>query len=163
MDFDFRLIVFYTAAQHLNFTKTASALFISQPAVSKNIQELEKKLGVPLFERKGNNLNLTDSGQILYKYAQQIINLYNQAGQEIQELQEGRKGNLVLGASTTISQYVLPALLADFLSQYPNNRIQSFQSNSRSIEEQLIDKTLDLGITEVYRQPGAEIHSFYEG
>jgi DNA-binding transcriptional LysR family regulator len=63
-------------------------------------------------------------------------------------LQEGRKGNLVLGASTTISQYVLPALLADFLSQYPNNRIQSFQSNSRSIEEQLIDKTLDLGITE---------------
>jgi DNA-binding transcriptional LysR family regulator len=59
MDFDFRLIVFYTAAQHLNFTKTASALFISQPAVSKNIQELEKKLGVPLFERKGNNLNLT--------------------------------------------------------------------------------------------------------
>jgi Transcriptional regulator len=148
MDFDFRLIVFYTAAQHLNFTKTASALFISQPAVSKNIQELEKKLGVPLFERKGNNLNLTDPGQILYKYAQQIINLYNQAGQEIQELQKGRKGNLVLGASTTISQYVLPALLADFLSQYPNNRIQSFQSNSRSIEEQLVDKTLDLGITE---------------
>ena len=148
MDFDFRLIVFYTAAQHLNFTKTASALFISQPAVSKNIQELEKKLGVPLFERKGNNLELTESGQILYKYAQQIINLYNQAGQEIQELQTGRKGNLVLGASTTISQYVLPTLLADFLSQYPNNRIQSFQSNSRSIEEQLIDKTLDLGITE---------------
>lgn len=148
MDFDFRLIVFYTAAQHLNFTKTASALFISQPAVSKNIQELEKKLGVPLFERKGNNLDLTESGQILYKYAQQIINLYNQAGQEIQELQTGRKGNLVLGASTTISQYVLPTLLADFLSQYPNNRIQSFQSNSRSIEEQLIDKTLDLGITE---------------
>ncbi|WP_312378485.1 MULTISPECIES: LysR substrate-binding domain-containing protein [unclassified Sphingobacterium] len=85
---------------------------------------------------------------MLYKYAQQIITLYNQAGQEIQELQEGRKGNLVLGASTTISQYVLPALLADFLSQYPNNRIQSFQSNSRSIEEQLIDRTLDLGITE---------------
>ncbi|WP_293956441.1 MULTISPECIES: LysR family transcriptional regulator [unclassified Sphingobacterium] len=52
MDFDFRLIVFYTAAQHLNFTKTASALFISQPAVSKNIQELEKRLGIPLFERK---------------------------------------------------------------------------------------------------------------
>lgn len=148
MDFDFRLIVFYTAAQHLNFTKTASALFVSQPAVSKNIQELEKKLGVPLFERKGNNLDLTESGQILYKYAQQIINLYNQASQEIQELQLGRKGNLVLGASTTISQYVLPTLLADFLTQYPNNRIQSFQSNSRTIEEQLIDKTLDLGITE---------------
>lgn len=148
MDFDFRLLVFYTAAQHLNFTKTASALFISQPAVSKNIQELEKKLGIPLFERKGNNLNLTESGQILYKYAQQIINLYNQAGQEIHELQHGRKGNLVLGASTTISQYILPALLADFLTQYPNNRIQSFQSNSRSIEEQLMDKTLDLGITE---------------
>lgn len=53
-----------------------------------------------------------------------------------------------MGASTTISQYVLPGLLADFLEQYPNNRIQSFQSNSRSIEEQLIAKTLDLGITE---------------
>lgn len=148
MDFDFRLKVFHTAAQQLNFTKTASVLYISQPAVSKNILELEKKLGVSLFERRGNNLILTKAGEILFRYAGQIIQLYNKADQEIFDLQSDMKGHLILGASTTISQYIIPSLLAQFLNEHPNSHIEVSQYNSRAIEELLIEKKIDLGITE---------------
>lgn len=148
MDFDFRLKVFHTAAQQLNFTKTAAVLYISQPAVSKNILELEKKLGVSLFERKGNNLILTKSGEILFRYAGQIIQLYNKADQEIFDLQSNMKGHLILGASTTISQYIIPSLLAKFLNEHPNSHIEVSQYNSRAIEELLIEQKIDLGITE---------------
>lgn len=148
MDFDFRLKVFHTAAQHLNFTKTASVLYISQPAVSKNILELEKKIGVSLFERKGNNLILTKAGEVLFRYAEQIIQLYNKADQEIFDLQSNRKGHLILGASTTIAQYIIPSLLAKFLNDHPNSHIELSQYNSRAIEELLIAKKIDLGITE---------------
>lgn len=148
MDFDFRLKVFHTAATQLNFTKTAAALYISQPAVSKNILELEKNIGVSLFERKGNNLILTKAGEILSRYAEQIIQLYHKADQEIFDLQSNLKGHLTLGASTTISQYIIPSLLAKFLNDYPSSHIEVAQYNSRTIEELLIDKKIDLGITE---------------
>ena len=148
MDFDFRLKVFFTAAQHLNFTKAAAALYISQPAISKNIIELEKKLCVSLFDRKGNNLELTAEGQILFKYAKEIFILYNKASQEILDLQQTTVGSMELGASTTISQYILPPLLATFLNEHPNYIIKMTQFNTRSIEEMLIDRTIDLAVTE---------------
>lgn len=148
MVFDFRLKVFYTAAQQLNFTKTAEDLYISQPAVSKNILELEKNIGVSLFERKGNNLILTQAGKILLQYAEQIIQLYNKADQDIFDLQSNTKGYMSLGASTTISQYIIPSLLAKFLNENPNSNIEVSQFNSRAIEKLLIEKKIDLGITE---------------
>jgi len=148
MDFDFRLKVFFTAAQYLSFTKAAAALYISQPAISKNIIELEKKIGAPLFDRKGNSLILTAEGQILFKYAKEIFILYNKAAQEITDLQATVKGSMELGASTTISQYILPPLLATFLNAHPNYDIKVRQYNTRSIEEMLIDRTIDLAVTE---------------
>lgn len=148
MDFDFRLKVFFTAAQYLSFTKAAAALYISQPAISKNIIELEKKLGVALFDRKGNSLILTAEGEILFMYAKEIFILYNKAAQEILDLQSKVIGNMELGASTTISQYILPPLLATFLNEHSNYSIQVKQYNTRSIEKMLIDRTIDLGVTE---------------
>lgn len=148
MDFDFRLKVFFTAAQHLSFTKAAAALYISQPAISKNIIELEKKLGVSLFDRKGNSLELTAEGQVLFKYAKEIFILYNKASQEILDLQSTTMGSMELGASTTLAQYILPPLLATFLNEHPNYAIKMAQFNTRSIEEMLIDRTLDLAVTE---------------
>lgn len=148
MDFDFRLKVFFTAAQYLSFTKAAAALYVSQPAISKNILELEKKLGVSLFDRKGNNLVLTAEGQILFKYAKEIFILYNKATQEILALQSAVKGRMELGASTTISQYILPPLLANFLNDHPNYKIKVMQYNTRSVEDMLIDRSIDLAVTE---------------
>jgi len=77
MIFDFRLKVFYTVSQKLSFTRAAEALFVSQPAVTKHIKELEEQLGTPLFKRNGSNISLTPAGQILLKHTQQIFKTYN--------------------------------------------------------------------------------------
>ncbi|UIR56323.1 LysR family transcriptional regulator [Sphingobacterium sp. SRCM116780] len=148
MDFDFRLKVFYVAANTLNFTKAASELFISQPAVSKNIQEIENSIGTPLFERLGNRLALTSAGKMLYHHAQIILEQYNQATYEINEIIGKQNGNLFLGISTTISQYVIPKLLVAFNFQFPKNEIRVIQANSKRVEELLIKNEIHLGITE---------------
>ncbi|MCS3553088.1 MULTISPECIES: LysR family transcriptional regulator [Sphingobacterium] len=148
MDFDFRLKVFYVAANTLNFTKAASELFISQPAVSKNIQEIENSIGTPLFERLGNRLALTPAGKILYKHAQVILEQYNQATYEINEITGKQNGNLFLGISTTISQYVIPKMLVEFNLHFPQNEIKVTQANSKRVEQLLIKNEIHLGITE---------------
>lgn len=148
MDFDFRLKVFYVAANTLNFTKAATELFISQPAVSKNIQEIENSIGTPLFERLGNRLALTAAGKILYQHAQVILEQYNKATYEINEIIGKQNGNLYLGISTTISQYVIPKMLVEFNLHFPQNEIKVVQANSKRVEQLLIKNEIHLGITE---------------
>ncbi|UZJ66131.1 LysR substrate-binding domain-containing protein [Sphingobacterium sp. KU25419] len=148
MDFDFRLKVFYVAAHTLNFTKAASELFISQPAVSKNIQEIESSIGTALFERLGNRLALTPAGKILYHHAQLILEQYNQATYQINEIIGKENGNLLLGISTTISQYVIPKMLVAFNQHFPQNEIKVIQANSKRVEQLLIKNEIHLGITE---------------
>lgn len=148
MECDFRLKVFFTAATQLNFTKTASALFISQPAVSKNIQELEQQVGLSLFERSGNKLKLTVAGSILYKHARVIIEQYNKATYEINHLKGETSGKLKLGASTTISHYIIPLILANFHRNYDGIHIEVAHGNTQQVEDWLDHKTIDLGIIE---------------
>ncbi len=148
MDFDFRLKVFYVAAHTLNFTKAASELFISQPAVSKNIQEIVNSIGTALFERLGNRLALTPAGKILYHHAQIILEQYNLATYQINEIIGKENGNLLLGISTTISQYVIPKMLVAFNQHFPQNEIKVIQANSKRVEQLLIKNEIHLGITE---------------
>ncbi len=148
MEIDYRLKVFYVAAKTLNFTKAASELFISQPAVSKNIQEMEHTVGTPLFERLGNRLALTKAGSVLYHHAQLIFEQYNLATYEINQVIGKENGSLFIGISTTISQYVIPKILAQFVASYPENEIKVYQYNSKKVEELLIRKEIHLGITE---------------
>ena len=117
---DFRLKVFKTAADKLSFTKAATELFISQPAVTKNINELEKQLGTPLFLRHGNNISLTAGGTLLLKYANRILSLYSNLNSEFSTEGNIQEGNIAIGASTTLSQYVLPGILAKFKRHYHN-------------------------------------------
>ena len=74
--FDFRLHVFNTVAKKLNFSKASEELFISQPAVSKHIQELEHHFKIKLFERHGNTISLTNAGKTLLKHTEKIIEFY---------------------------------------------------------------------------------------
>jgi len=148
MEIDYRLKVFYIAAKTLNFTKAASELFISQPAVSKNIQEIEHTVGTPLFERLGNRLALTKAGSVLYHHTQLIFEQYNLATYEINQVIGKENGSLFIGISTTISQYVIPKILAQFVAAYPENEIKIYQYNSKRVEELLIRQEIHLGITE---------------
>jgi DNA-binding transcriptional LysR family regulator len=137
---DFRLKVFLTVSDLGSFTKAAEALYISQPAVTKHVRELEQEYGLSLFERKGNSIQLTEAGSIVRQYAGQIFESYRSLEFELSTLKQQLSGRLRLGASTTIAQYVLPPILAAFN--------QRFSDISRIIEKAVMDKEIDLGLVE---------------
>lgn len=145
---DFRLKVFVSVARNLSFTKASKELFISQPAISKHIQELESMYGVRLFNRKGSHITLTEAGKLLKLKSESIIEQYNQLAFEMHLLHNELVGELRLGASTTIAQYVLPPLLARFTERYPQVKISLFNGNSREIEQSLFRNELDCGLVE---------------
>lgn len=145
---DFRLKVFCSAAQHNSFTKAAQLNFITQPAVTKNIKELESELGVSLFERKNARVELTQAGKVYYEYAQQLLKMYDEAQFKVDKLRGSFNGKLNIGASTTIGQYILPKLLADFHKEYPDIAIQMLNANTEEIEKELQDNKIDLGFIE---------------
>ena len=145
---DFRLKVFKTVADRLSFTKAAAELLISQPAVTMQINELERLLGKPLFLRHGNRISLTDDGVRLLEYANRILALYGELRDAFVEEQGAFSGEIRLGASTTLSQYVLPGLLAKFRKLYPDVRVTLFNGNTEQIERQIADGKLDFGMIE---------------
>jgi len=146
--FDFRLKVFYTVAKRLNFTKAAEELCITQPAVSKHIQEIESYYKIRLFERNGNKIHLTKAGGVLLHYCNQIFGLYGSLEFDLNALTETFKGKLRIGASTTIAQYVLPPLLADFHKRYNDIQVSLSISNTEHIEQALKNNSIDFGIVE---------------
>jgi DNA-binding transcriptional LysR family regulator len=148
MIFDFRLRVFYTVSQKLSFTKAAQELFISQPAVTRHINELEQQLGLGLFKRQGNSISLTPAGQILVKYARQIFQTYASLENELATLSDTAGGNIRIGASTTVGLYVLPRILALFRKAYPSVHFTFCQGNSEFVEHQVMSDEIDLGIVE---------------
>lgn len=149
---DFRLKVFQSVAKNLSFTKAAQELFISQPAVTKHIQELESNYNTRLFERNGNSISLTEAGKLLQKHCIYILDAYKQLDYEMYLLQEMQQGELRLGASTTIAQYVLPPLLGNFISKFPQIKLSLLNGNSRDIETALQQHHIDLGLVEGYQQ-----------
>ncbi len=145
---DFRLKVFKTVADRLSFTRAARELFISQPAVTKQIGELEKQLGTNLFLRQGNRIALTPQGERLLAYANRILSLYGELGDEFADRTAPPEGELRLGASTTIAQYVLPGLLARFRKRYPGIALQVESGNTQYIERAVQEARIDFGIIE---------------
>ena len=146
--FDYRLKVFHTTASRLSFTKASEELHISQPAVTKHIKEIENQLGTKLFDRKGTSIQLTQGGKILYEYAEKIRNIYRDLEFEISQINEKHKGKLIIGASTTVAQYVLPEILARFNSYYRDIKIELIAHNTEFISDLLREGKIDLGIIE---------------
>ena len=148
MIFDFRLKVFYTVSQKLSFTKAAESLFVSQPAVTKHIKELEEQLGTSLFKRNGGNISLTPAGQILVKHTREIFKTYETLQNELAELNGSARGNIRIGASTTLAQYVLPRILALFKTTYPDIHFSFTSGNSETIEQLVMLEKIDIAIVE---------------
>lgn len=152
---DFRLQVFITAARTLSFTRTAERLCISQPAVSRHIGELESRYKVQLFERRGSRLELTPSGRTMLEAAERIMDDYRRLQYEMSLCTCQTAGELRLGASTTIAQYLLPPILAKFTARFPEVRVSVLSGNSGQIEQALEEYTVDLGLVEsVSRRQG---------
>ena len=146
--FNFRLQVFYTVTKRLNFTKAAEELFISQPAVTKHIKELEDQFNLALFNRKGNRIVLSPAGEILLKHTERLQEIYRQIEFDLNQFNETQKGTLHIGSSTSITQYILPPLLAQFHSTHQDVKVQLLNGNSEQIEQALMNKDIELGIIE---------------
>ncbi len=145
---DFRLKVFYTVATRLSFTKAATELFITQPAVSKHIQELEEQYKIKLFDRNGSKISLTNAGEVLLKHTNNIFEIYREIDFDMSSLINERTGLLRIGASTTISQYIIPPLLARFHQKMENIKVNLRNGNTEQIESALLNKEIEIGIVE---------------
>ena len=145
---DRRLQVFYTVAKQLSFTKAAELLYMTQPAVTFQVKQLEEHFNTRLFERSHSKISLTPAGEVALEYAEKILNLTNEMETRLGELTGQVSGTLMVGASTTIAEYMLPRLLGDFKAQYPHVHARLTVANSETIESKVADHTLDVGLIE---------------
>lgn len=145
---DRRLQVFHTVAKLLSFTKAAESLHMTQPAVTFQVRQLEEQFNTRLFDRTHNRISLTDAGRVIYEHAGKIFELYSQMEMSVREITGEISGTLTLGASTTIAEYMLPALLGNFRSEYPDINIQLKVSNTDGIVSMIENNEIDLGVVE---------------
>ncbi len=145
---DRRLQVFHTVAKQLSFTKAAELLYMTQPAVTFQVKQLEEHFNTRLFERGHSKITLTPAGEVALEYAERILNLTGEMETRLGELTGQISGTLLVGASTTIAEYMLPRLLGDFKAQYPHVHARLTVANSETIEFKVADNALDVGLIE---------------
>ncbi len=160
---NFRLKVFRAVAEHLNFRKAAEHLFLTQPAVTLQIKALENDLGVRLFDRAAGQISLTRQGSVLLAYANKIAILTSEAEQALGTDDGKISGELSLGVSTTIAQYVLPWLLGGFLDQHPLVQFSLHSGNTSQIVQLLLNDKVSVGLIEApARDRGVRTEPFME-
>ncbi|MEO6348175.1 MAG: LysR substrate-binding domain-containing protein [Aquaticitalea sp.] len=143
-----KLHIFKVVAEQLSFTKASELLFISQPAVSKTIKNLEETYKCNLFIRKRNSITLTDDGKAFLMYANRIWSIYNEMDNQFLNLKNELPNHIQFGASTTVANYIIPKLLAKFKTQYPQVRFEIKSGNSEEIETLILNENLNFGFTE---------------
>jgi DNA-binding transcriptional LysR family regulator len=145
---DRRLKVFHTVARLLSFTKAAEEMHMTQPAVTFQVRQLEEYFNARLFDRTHNKVNLTPAGERVAEFAERIFDLYAEMENSVRDLTGEISGALTIGASTTIAEYLLPALLGEFKNQYPDINLRLKVSNSEGIVSMVEHNVIDLGVVE---------------
>ena len=142
--------IFIEVANNLSFSKASEVLFISQPAISKHIKALEAFYKTTLFERKGNAIQLSKGGLLLLNRLKEAKKIQNQLEFELSVLKDQlkAKGQLKLGASTTVALYIIPKILSAFHQKYPEVKISLLNRNTDTIVKALADQDIDIGIVE---------------
>ena len=145
---DRRLQVFHAVAKHLSFTKAAEALFMTQPAVTFQIRQLEEQFNARLFDRTHGRIALTAAGQMALDYAERILGLSAELDTRLKEVSGQLGGPLLIGASTTIAEFLLPQILGEFKARAPGVVPRLFVANSEAVQARIVERTLDLGFIE---------------
>ncbi len=154
---DRRLRVFYVVARSGSFTRAAEQLFMTQPAVTFQIKQLEEHFNARLLERGHGKVTLTSTGQIVYAYAEKILGMEDELETRMSELSDELLGVLNIGSSTTIAAYWLPQLLIDFKVAHPKVEPRVMVGNSFLTEQRVAAREIDLGLVEfVSDDPGIE-------
>ncbi len=132
----------------MSFTKAAETLFMTQPAVTFQIKQLEEQYNTRLFERGHGRVGLTPAGQIVYDYAERILALSGELDTRLKELTGRLSGPLLIGASMTIAEFMLPRVLGEFKSRYPEVHARMLVANSETVESRVGEHSIDLGLIE---------------
>lgn len=145
---DRRLQVFHAVARQLSFTKAAEQLFMTQPAVTFQIKQLEEHLNTRLFERSHGRIALTPAGELVFSYAEKILTLSEELETRVGELTGAISGPLLLGASTTVAEFYLPQILGEFKAMHPHVQAHMTVANSETIATRVAEHVLDVGLIE---------------
>ena len=143
-----KLHIFKVVANHLSFTKAAEQLYISQPAVSKTIRNLEETYKITLFSRKRNSIELTNEGKSFLIYTNRILDIHTEMENQFLHQKTMVPDLINFGVSTTIASNIIPKVIAKFRLQFPKTHFEIISKNSEDIEELILNQTLDFGITE---------------
>ncbi|SDZ43382.1 LysR family transcriptional regulator, repressor for citA [Evansella caseinilytica] len=138
---------FLAAADYGNFRKTAEQLFISQPTVTVHIKQLEKELGMLLFQREGKKIKLTEAGRRYRKHARKLMNVYESGMEDLQMFSQGFTTKLSLGISPLIADTVLPFVLKQYIKKHPQVEISIEIIESKDIEKAVLDEVVDIGLS----------------
>src|SRR5687768_3390801 len=141
-----QLRVFREVARQAHFTRAAEALYISQPAVSKSVKELERQVGLPLFEAIGRRVQLTEAGRVLIDHVQRLLLELEDADRALASLRGGEIGRLIVGASSTPGTYLLPLLLGEFRRGHPAVDLSLEVADTREVLDRVMGGRLDLGV-----------------
>ena len=141
-----QLKILQTIAIEGSFKKAAEKLYTSQPAVSLQIQNLEKQLNIPIFYRDKRRARLTETGQLLLKYAERILNLCEETCRGLEEIQTLQSGVLIIGASQTTGTYLMPRLIGIFRHKYPQISIELQVHSTRQIARGVANGQIDLAV-----------------
>jgi DNA-binding transcriptional LysR family regulator len=145
---DRRLQVFYTVAKQLSFTKAADILYMTQPAVTFQVKQLEEHFNTRLFERSHGRISLTPTGDLVLGYAERILALTGEMEARVGELTGQVTGPLMIGASTTIAEYQLPRILGEFKHRFPQVQARLTVANSETVASKVAEHSLDVGLIE---------------
>jgi DNA-binding transcriptional LysR family regulator len=145
---DRRLQAFHAVAKHRSFTKAADALCMTQPAVTFQIRQLEEYFNTRLFDRTNGRISLTAAGVVALDYAERILALSAELDTRLREMSGQEAGPLLIGASTTIAEFLLPKILGEFKRLHPGIVPQLIVANSEAVQARVAERRLDLGFIE---------------
>lgn len=145
---DRRIRVFHAVAKHRSFTKAAEALFMTQPAVTFQIRQLEEHFDTRLFDRAQGRIALTPAGVVAFEYAERLLALSAELDARMKEISGEDSGPLLIGASTTLAEFLLPKVLGEFKARHPAVVPRLFVANSEAVQERVAERSLDVGFIE---------------
>ncbi len=145
---DRRLQAFHAVAKHLSFTKAADVLCMTQPAVTFQIRQLEEQFNTRLFDRTNGRITLTPAGLVALDYAERVVALYAELNTRMREISGQEVGPLLIGASTTIAEFLLPKILGEYKVQHPGIVPRLSVANSEVVQARVAGRSLDLGFIE---------------
>jgi LysR family transcriptional regulator, low CO2-responsive transcriptional regulator len=158
-----QLRIFVTVAKRGSFSRAAEELHISQPSASIQVADLERALGVDLFEQVGRQIHLTEAGRVLHDYARRILDLAEEARTAVSETAGLRRGHLAVGASPTPGTYLLPRIIAAFQERYPQISVALHIATTPEVGERLMRHEIDLGVVGgTIRTPGLQVEPFLD-